>query len=694
MKIRTKIILSLCATAIIIILGYAFFLGVKKERNAFLMESYRHGLESVAGNALLTERIYLKTIAEDYASRDEMIFFTRTRENSWAKSNIRVLTSLHTLSQTLVFNRNKTLIYHATPENKKKEPLFLFNDSVFSFFSSSHSGLFFHKQGLNIYEIAYSAICDPADTLAITPVSGYFVICRAMDNNRLHHLGEITGSKTTLITHPEIRPEKAGDGEFIALIPLPGWNNHPIGYLKFQQYQPGALSYLKITNAIGIFYFLLALFLLVFISLVFFGWLNHPLKKITESLALEHSDPIKTLALKKNEFGEIALMIDRFFKQKKELAAIIHEKNEALSALSDAESKNRIILSAIPDHLFRINIFGVITDFHINAPDEFIPETYSIIGKNFEEIVPPYIVPMLKGSMQAVCEKKQPQYFDFSLDRKNHQIKYYEIILRMTLQGDYLVVVRDISTRKDAEMALYRMVEKEADLNRLKTQFITTVSHEFRTPLSAISSNIQLIELYDEKWPVEKKVTVFGRIQEAVAQMTTLLDDLSVVARDESGKFKLSLTEFNLESFCREIAKEATALFGPDHSVLLNYQCKERLASMDKQLLRHILSNLLTNALKFSQSVTPVLFNVEDSGNNLISFSIKDQGIGISEEDLANIYEPFHRGNNVTEYPGTGLGLSIVKRCVDQHKGSITILSNLGSGTTATVLLPGQYCKT
>jgi signal transduction histidine kinase len=426
-------------------------------------------------------------------------------------------------------------------------------------------------------------------------------------------------------------------------------------------------------------------------SLVLYRWLNYPLKKIAESFSAENPQIIKSLAGKKNEFGEIALMIERFFHQKEKLAEIIKGKNEALVSLSDAESKNRIILSAISDHIFRINLFGVITDFHIKTPDELISDTQSLIGKNFETVVPAHIVPILQRAICAVNENKQTQHFDFSLIPNNPKTKYYEVTLSLTSEGGYLIVIRNISTRKQAEMALYRMLEKEADLNRLKTQFVSTVSHEFRTPLSAISSNIQLLDLYEEKWPADKKLTVFSRIKEAINQMTALLDDLSVIARDQYGKFKLAPIELNLELFCREIAEEIMATSRPGGNIQMEFLCEGAVVNMDPRLLRHIFSNLLINAVKFSAPGSPVLFKLEDQNKNLILITIQDHGIGISEEDLVNIFEPFHRGENVAGYPGTGLGLSIVKRCVNQHKGSISVMSRLTEGTTVTVVLPKKY---
>ena len=114
---------------------------------------------------------------------------------------------------------------------------------------------------------------------------------------------------------------------------------------------------------------------------------------------------------------------------------------------------------------------------------------------------------------------------------------------------------------------------------------------------------------------------------------------------------------------------------------------------MDKDLLRHIFINLLSNAIKFSVPEEPIIFIVSKINEDQLMFKIEDKGIGIPPEDLENIYEPFHRGNNVAAFPGTGLGLSIVKRCIDLHLGTLSIRSELGKGTSVTVVLPKIFMQ-
>ena len=460
--------------------------------------------------------------------------------------------------------------------------------------------------------------------------------------------------------------------------------NWEYGFLK---------SCFTFTSLTSFSYLFLSILLLALMFAALYFWVSKPMTKVTESLALESSEPIRNLLHKNNEFGEIATMIERFFEQKKELAEIIHEKNEALSSLSEAEAKNRAILNAIPDFLIKINLFGIITDYQVGHPEHLpFPEEH-LIGKNLEIIFPPTIQPLIREVIRELNKTRKPQTIVFQLPSLKDKTRFFEATLTLTSLGDYLMVIRNITPQKEAEMALHRMLEKEAELNSLKTQFITTVSHEFRTPLSAISSNIQLFELYGAKWPEEKKTEAFRSIQKAIKELITLLNDLSAIARDQSGKLKINPTNFELPGFCQELIKDTAALFEIKVNIRFDFKSQITQVTMDKDLLRHIFINLLSNAIKFSVPEEPIIFIVSKINEDQLMFKIEDKGIGIPPEDLENIYEPFHRGNNVAAFPGTGLGLSIVKRCIDLHLGTLSIRSELGKGTSVTVVLPKIFMQ-
>ena len=688
MTIRKKIILSLASTAICILASYIIFLVIKSKRDQLLRQSYQNEQEASIRTAMLLNEKTMLNLLKDYSNWDNMVDFTHTRDSAWSRSNLSTVPATHQLSGMWIFNRSKQLIYSLTEMPPGASFNSLFTDSLFNFIDRQKSGYFFHRFADRFFEFSASSIRPTADTGVSSPTFGYLVLCRTMDNTALHNLEDLSGSIVSLIPLPSSGRKAPDEGQIMTNIILRTWNGAPIGLLEFLRNQPLLRSYLAITNITNLFYLFFALILLIGVSLALYRWLNYPMNKITQSLALEDSELIEPIACQKNEFGQIALMINKFFEQKKELACIINEKDEALALLADAESKNQAILSAIPDHLFRINLFGIISDCQVKNAGDFPFDPGQMIGRSFEEILPAGLSSLLPQAIEEVNKSTQPQSFTYTVPCQKNHVKHFETTISLTNMGDYLVVVRNITTRKEAEMALHRLLEKEGELNRLKTHFLTTVSHEFRTPLSAILSNIQILELYDEKWSADKKAPAFTRIQQAVKQMSSLLNDLSVVARDEEGKFQLNPVQFDLSIYLDELVKEITGTFSPAPEVTILMNLSDHKVTLDKDMLRYILSNLISNALKFTTSSASIGITVNDAPDHNIMLRITDTGIGIPKQDIAAIFEPFHRGQNVLHFPGTGLGLSIVKRCVDLHKGSVEIESKLGEGTVVTVILP------
>jgi signal transduction histidine kinase len=236
---------------------------------------------------------------------------------------------------------------------------------------------------------------------------------------------------------------------------------------------------------------------------------------------------------------------------------------------------------------------------------------------------------------------------------------------------------------------------QEQELNELKTRFITTASHEFRTPLGIISSSTGLLEDYDDRLDRPKKLKHWQRIQSAVKHMTTLLEDILLIYQTDAGKLECKRSAFDAISFCHELIEEleissdAKGRFNltinhADASISID---EGLLVFLDGKLVRQILTNLLSNAIKYTLGDSQVQFDVIFTSKT-VTFQIADRGIGISAEDRVRLFESFHRGKNVNNIPGTGLGLSIVKRCVDLHGGTIDLTSEVDVGTTFIVNLP------
>lgn len=259
----------------------------------------------------------------------------------------------------------------------------------------------------------------------------------------------------------------------------------------------------------------------------------------------------------------------------------------------------------------------------------------------------------------------------------------------------------EVKERKKAEDALLQVeadirnaLEKEKELSELKSRFVTMTSHEFRTPLSIISSSAGLLQDYDHKLDTEKKLKHLQRIQASVKHMTELLDDVFLIDRIQMGKLEVRRALLNLENFCRDLVEELQ-LSATQHTIIVSTHCIDALihqgkgtdAYMDEKLLRQIFTNLLSNAIKYSPPGSTVYFELTCKDGEAI-FQIRDEGIGILPEDQQKLFESFYRGKNVGTIPGTGLGLAIVKRCVDLHNGKITVASVPGVGTTVIVNIP------
>ena len=240
-----------------------------------------------------------------------------------------------------------------------------------------------------------------------------------------------------------------------------------------------------------------------------------------------------------------------------------------------------------------------------------------------------------------------------------------------------------IRQERDTAEQLQREAENLVELN---SRYIAMTSHEFRTPMTTIHSSSELLEHYSHKWSEEKKISHLKRIQSSIKTMTNLLDEVLTIGKADAGKLEFKPMELDVVTLAKELVEE---LHLTTDKPRINLQVFGEIdeATMDPKLLRHILTNLLSNALKYSPAGGTVEFTLTGQGEYLI-LSVQDSGIGIPESDLIHLFESFQRASNVGSLPGTGLGLAIVKKCVDRHQGTITVNSKVGVGTTFTVTLP------
>ena len=271
-------------------------------------------------------------------------------------------------------------------------------------------------------------------------------------------------------------------------------------------------------------------------------------------------------------------------------------------------------------------------------------------------------------------------------DRRTLERDYVPIFIDDNYEG-HLWMYRDITERKKAEEDLHQALAKERELVELKSRFISMASHEFRTPLSTILSSAELLEHYHHQWSQERQLTHYHRIQTSVQQMTELLNDVLIIGKAEADKLEFNPEILDLVHFCQEIIEELQVNHIYKYKIDFINQWPGGHPCLDKKLLRHILTNLFSNAIKYSSEGSKIKFSLGCLGD-FIALQVQDAGIGIPYEDRVHLFESFHRGTNVGNVPGTGLGLAIVKRCVEVHGGEVKFVSEVGNGTTFTILLP------
>lgn len=227
--------------------------------------------------------------------------------------------------------------------------------------------------------------------------------------------------------------------------------------------------------------------------------------------------------------------------------------------------------------------------------------------------------------------------------------------------------------------------EKEA--GELRANFVSLVSHEFRTPLGVILTSSDILDRYLDKLSGKKRADHLRSIRDSVKRMSGMMEDVLLLGRVEAGKLQFKPAPLDLPALARRVADEASSIANQRGPVQVQFEGAFTGARGDESLLRHVFSNLLSNALKYSPDGTPITVRLARDRDHAV-LTVADSGRGIPVADQQKIFQSFHRGSNVTDTPGTGLGLLIVKKCVDIHGGRIAFESREGYGTTFTVALP------
>lgn len=290
----------------------------------------------------------------------------------------------------------------------------------------------------------------------------------------------------------------------------------------------------------------------------------------------------------------------------------------------------------------------------------------------------------------ADCLARGSARFDWVASRADGREVPLEVILtRVEMGGRHIIqaVINDITDRKKAEAELLRALAREKELSQLKTDFVSMVSHEFRTPLGIIMSSAEILGDYFDRLEAGEREHHLRSIIRHTRRMSEMMEEVLVLGRLDAGRMEFKPGPVEIPALFGRLIEEVQTATERRCPIELRLAHVPPEGLADERLVRHIVLNLLTNAVKYSEAGQPVECTVEPEGAHLLC-RIQDRGIGIPATDLPWLFHAFHRGRNVGQRPGTGLGLVIVKRCVELHGGRLQIESPPGQGTLVILRLP------
>ncbi|MBD1925179.1 PAS domain S-box protein [Trichocoleus sp. FACHB-90] len=385
-----------------------------------------------------------------------------------------------------------------------------------------------------------------------------------------------------------------------------------------------------------------------------------------------------------------------------ELQSEIAYRQQVEAALAQSEAKFRALVQNSSDVIKVLEGDGTITYASPSSQMVLGLSREELEGTNvFDYIHPDDLTEAIATFKASLTNPGETQISEYRFRHQDGSWHYLESKSNFsnteTILTGIVVNSRDITIRKRAEEDMLEALQKERELNELKSRFVAMVSHEIRNPLNTILAATQILENYSDKWSVDKKREFFERIKKNVKTMTALLDNVLIIGRSDQRRLEVKPVPLDLEKFTRNLIEEIKLSTSCKHAIAFEKHTNDACINqsqcisvcLDESLLRHILTNLLTNAIKYSPEGSTIRFNLLCQNEQAI-FQIQDEGIGISPEDQQQLFESFQRASNVKNIPGTGLGLAIVKRCVDLQGGNIAVTSEIGVGTTFTVTLPLQ----
>ncbi|MGK7919234.1 MAG: ATP-binding protein [Trichodesmium sp.] len=456
-----------------------------------------------------------------------------------------------------------------------------------------------------------------------------------------------------------------------------------------------------------------------FLALIISRSITEPLKEMTKATkSLASGDLTKRMKISTKD--ELAVLAGSFNSMSAQLQELIQSKENLIISLEQrakdlhqSETQNRALLNAIPDLIFWFNREGVFLYYKPSRKDDFSWSNDELIGKKVAEVLPENAAKLYEEYLKKALDTGDIQIFEYEwfIDQRRY---HFEARVVTSGKNEVLVIVRDITESKLANIQLQQAKEAAEAANQAKSMFLASMSHELRTPLNAIIGYSDLLKEDCEDLGYEDFIPDLQQIKTSGLHLLAIIQDILDISKLESGQMTIYEEEFDIPTLINEVQSIVQPLISKN-SNSFEICCNHDIGTMfaDRTKLKQVLINLLSNASKFTDEGLITLkvvrkHNIGLNGNgksrleiespetlnhqvlDKISFGVTDSGIGMTEEQIEKVFQPFVQADNSTtrKFGGTGLGLSICQKFCEMMGGKITVESTVGVGSTFTVNLP------
>jgi len=383
---------------------------------------------------------------------------------------------------------------------------------------------------------------------------------------------------------------------------------------------------------------------------------------------------------------------------------LVNPAAEKMFGYGSKEIVNQPIEVLIPDQ-FKPNHQNLRTGFYKHPSNRSMGQNRDLYGKKKDGSLLPvevslshyrkgddlYVIAFIVDITRRKEIEQDMKQQQLQLEKVSNEIRKLNAELEMKVEERTMILKEALQKLEQSQTELSEALDKEKQLNEIKSRFVSMASHEFRTPLSTVLSSASLLSKYTQENEQDKRNRHIDKIRNSVKHLNDILEDFLSLGKLDEGKIERNNNDLNLQECILDIVDEMKPFLKKGQDIEQVYEGVPVIHS-DKKLIRNIIINLISNAIKFSEENKTIKIRTFVN-NGKVEIAIKDEGIGIGEDDQEHLFDSFFRAANATNIQGTGLGLHIVKRYADLLGGSVNLKSTLDVGTTITIVIPSNQLE-